>query len=67
MNQREAALATGQSQTSLSRIERGEVAAPLDVLLRMQWAYGIDSLETLFGPSPSARLFADACADGGSP
>jgi transcriptional regulator with XRE-family HTH domain len=47
----------GVSRSRISQIERDEDHSPgLDVLLRLQSAFGLDSIEALLGRPPSAVL-----------
>jgi hypothetical protein len=45
----------GLNQTRWSRVESGD-AARLEDLLAIQHLFGVDSLETFFGPYPSRRM-----------
>jgi transcriptional regulator with XRE-family HTH domain len=63
MTQDAAAAYAGVHQSEWSRLEAGEVDPRLSWLLRAQHLFGIESLETLFGPLPSQRLLG---VNGGS-
>lgn len=54
---RELAGRTGVSRTTISAIETGKHPNPgLDVLVRLQYGLGLDSIESLLGELPSRRL-----------
>jgi transcriptional regulator with XRE-family HTH domain len=56
MSQRAAATRAGMDQRNWSRIERRELNPRLDSLLRIQFALGVESLESLFGVPATGRL-----------
>jgi transcriptional regulator with XRE-family HTH domain len=61
MTQRELAERADWSQSNLSKLERGKHRPGIDVVLRLQYALRLDSVESLFGEienpeTPSARL-----------
>jgi transcriptional regulator with XRE-family HTH domain len=58
MHQRDVATRVGISQGNLSKLARGRHAPRLTTLLRLQWLFELNSIEELFGPSPTARLLA---------
>lgn len=49
----------GVHQTEWSRVETGEVDPRLSWLLQAQHLFGLESLETLFGPLPTRRLLTE--------
>jgi transcriptional regulator with XRE-family HTH domain len=63
ISQDTAASYAGVHQSEWSRLEAGEVDPRLSWLLRAQRLFGVESLETLFGPLPSQRLLG---ANGGA-
>jgi predicted transcriptional regulator len=58
-----AARLAGVDDSYWGRLERGECDPTLTSLLRIQRGFGLDSIETLLGPTASTRLAADL-ADG---
>lgn len=56
---RELEARSGVGKTTINSIERGQQPYPgLDVLLKLQSALGLDSIEALLGELPSARFVA---------
>jgi transcriptional regulator with XRE-family HTH domain len=61
LTQRELARRAGWSQSNVSKLERGEHRPGVDIVLRLQYALQLSSVEQLFGEleravAPSARL-----------
>lgn len=67
MSQRRAAGYAGMHQSEWSRLEAGEVDPRLSWLLRAQYLFGVESIESLFGPSPSRRVLGTNGETGPSP
>jgi transcriptional regulator with XRE-family HTH domain len=55
MSQGDVASYAGTNQSAWSRLESGKIDARLSWLLSAQRLFEAESLETLFGPSPSRR------------
>jgi transcriptional regulator with XRE-family HTH domain len=55
LSQRDAARRAGLNQTRWHRVESGH-GPRLEDLLAIQHLFGVDSLETFFGPCPSRRF-----------
>jgi transcriptional regulator with XRE-family HTH domain len=60
LSQADVAGHAGVHQSEWSRLEAGEIDPRLSWLLRVQHLFGIESLESLFGPLPSRRLLGSA-------
>ena len=56
LSQKAAGSRVGLHQWGWSRIETGAVELRLDLLLQVQYALGLDSLESLLGDLPSENL-----------
>lgn len=56
LSERAVADHAGVHQSTWSRVEAGDVDPRLSWLLRAQQLFGVESLESLFGLSPSQRL-----------
>src|SRR5215203_3160146 len=56
MSQTEASLRAGLDRRQWIRIEKGESAPRLESLLQIQCVFGLDSLESLFGPTTGDLL-----------
>jgi transcriptional regulator with XRE-family HTH domain len=63
MPQRVAASRAGLDDSYWARLERGRCDPTLTSLLRIQRALGLDSIETLLGPTASSGL-AQTLSDG---
>jgi transcriptional regulator with XRE-family HTH domain len=57
LSQGETGAHAGVHQSEWSRVEAGEVDPRLSWLLQAQYLFGLESIETLFGPLPTRRLF----------
>jgi DNA-binding XRE family transcriptional regulator len=66
LNQREAAKTAGISQGHWSKIENGRHDPSLAQVLRIQRLFGLDSVESFFGPSPTGRIGRGLDPSGGS-
>jgi transcriptional regulator with XRE-family HTH domain len=53
------------SQPTWSRVEEGVGDPRVSELLRVQHLFGLESLEALFGPSPTQRLLSEWAGPGG--
>lgn len=56
LSQKEAAERAGISQGHWCKLENGKNLPNVGQLLRIQGLFGLDSVESFFGPSPSGRL-----------
>lgn len=64
MQQRDAARRAGISSGQWSRLENGECDPSLTSMLRIQAAFGLDSIEALLGATPSRNLSFRAQSSG---
>jgi DNA-binding XRE family transcriptional regulator len=63
LSQGELGTYAGVHQSEWSRLEAGAIDPRLSWLLRAQHLFGLESIETLFGPLPTRRLLGSTDSD----